>query len=353
MIRLRAHSIPLAAALAVGLALTGLAGCAKKLPLDPREWGLVAYPEGRRDSLERTPSDLVVWPDLPVTVREVWSDTTAGPDRTFLFHRSGPGAMQGAIFDYTQADGYQVYREEAGGGYRQFTDFSLVPRKRWTDRMHYGAQQAPLVLAPAQLFGFTDLVPAALAQRSYVGRAVISGLSSANHPLTNRGVSPDTSAIPTLRYTGPVKDEPLGQRLDSLLIMSWETIPGAAGYWVHIFQKRADIQISEEAIAIGLPSPIAMGKVRDLFIGYFPSSITAYKLGDPLPTGVRVLVYRVLLGNQEVLIRVSAVDAAGRLIATTGTAGDSEDFAEKFGQIERRRNYGLGATKVTPGRILP
>ena len=135
--------------------------------------------------------------------------------------------------------------------------------------------------------------------------------------------------------------------------MSWDAVAGAAGYWVHIYQKRADIRNSEEAMALAMPSPIASGKARDLFIGFFPAPRTSYKLGDAVPAGSRVLVYRVLQGLQEVLIRVSAVDAAGRMIATTGSAGDLDAVQERFGQVDRRRIFLLGATKVTPDRPRP
>lgn len=343
----------------LGLALVALvaAGCAKKVTVDQLDQLPVAFPEGRRDSLERTPSDLVVWPDVPVMVLETWSngDTIAYPAP-----RTGAGAMQGLIVDYAGASGYQLFRHEgpeSAGGYRQFDDFTLTPSKRYADRNYYASPQGTVVLPPAQLFAFSDAVPTATSLKSYIGRAVLSGLTSASYPLTNLGETPDTTDIPPLLYTGktqPISDPPNPNTPpDSLLALSWETIPRAAGYWVHIYQKRADIQFSEEAIAIAQPAPIALGKVRDLFVAYFPAPITAYKLGDPLPTGCRVLVYRVLQSLQEVLIRVSAVDARGRMIATTGSAGDRDEFQEKIGQIDRRREFPLGAKKVTPARPLP
>ena len=346
-------------AVRLGLVLLALAaaGCAKKVTVDQLDHLPVAFPEGRRDSLERTPSDLVVWPDIPIMVLETWSngDTIAYPAR-----RTGPGAMQGLIVDYVGATGYQLFRHEgpeSAGGYRQYDDFALTPFKRYADRDYYAAPQGTVVLPPAQLFAFSDAVPTASSLKSYVGRAVLSGLSSASYPLTNLGETPDTTDIPPLLYTGktePISDPPNPNTPpDSLLELSWETIPRAAGYWVHIYQKRGDIQVSEEAIAIAQPAPIALGKVRDLFVAYFPAPITAYKLGDPLPAGCRVLVYRVLQGLQEVLIRVSAVDSRGRMIATTGSAGDKDEFQEKIGQLDRRREFLLGAKKVMPARPLP
>lgn len=366
------RSLPaLAATLALALGPLGAPGCAKKLTVDQLGALLVSYPQGRRDTLERTPSDLVVWPNVPILV----TDSSAIGVIVYPANRTGAGVMQGVILDYLQAGGYQMFRREGafvcdteaqlvcpdimvGGGYRQFSDFVLTPSRRWADRDYYGTTQGTVVLPPAQLYFFSDAAPAAdTPLKGYFGRAVISGLSSADYPRTNLGEAPDTSAIAPLRYTGrtgqPGKpDAPP----DSLLDMSWEAVPGAAGYWVHIYQKRVDIpehQAYEEAIAIALPAPIALGKVRDLFVGYFPAPITSYKLGSVLPTGSRVLVYRVLLGGQEVFIRNSAVDARGRLIATTGTAGDVEFVNSEIEGGQRLRRFPLGARRVTPDSPKP
>ncbi len=345
-----------AAAIALVLVTLVAAGCAKKVTVDQLGALPVAFPEGRRDSLERTPSDLVVWPDVPILVTEIWSN---GDSTAYPAHRTGAGAMQGVILDYLGAGGYQLFRHEgpdSAGGYRQFGDFVLSPFKRWADRDYYGGPQGTVVLPPAQLYAFSDGSPPTTRLKTYVGRAVISGLSSADYPLTNLGETPDTTEIPPLLYTGktaPPRDPPdPNTPPDSLLAMSWDAVPGAAGYWVHIFQKRADIQFSEEAIAIALPAPIAVGKVRDLFVGYFPAPITAYKLGDPLPTGSRVLVYRVLLGLQEVLIRITAVDVRGRMIAITGSAADRDSVSETIGPDVRLRKFLISAKRVTPGRPI-
>lgn len=343
--------------LSAAIAILFVAGCGKKLPAGPVGSQLLGYPEGSRDTLERTPSDLIVWPDVPLQVEETSSDTTIIPRRTLTLYRLAQGVMHGVVVDYLQASGYEMFRREDGGGYRRFSDYSLPAARRWSDRSVYGAAAGALVLPPAQLFTFTDPSPAAIPLRGYVGRAVVGGMTGSGFPLTNLGAAPDTAAIPSLRYTGltglPGNPDSGPAPPDSLLALSWETVSGAAGYWVHIFQKRADIRNSDDAMAIGHPSPIATGKVRDLFIGYFPAPRTSYKLGDPVPAGSRVLVYRVLQGLAEVLIRVSAVDASGRLIASTGSAGDTDAVQERFGQVDRRRTFLIGAKRVTPDRPLP
>lgn len=346
--RLPHRSFPALAA-ALGLAALAAAGCAKKLTSVDPALAPGAFPEGVRDTLERTPSDLVVWPDTPNLVLD-----TMHPAGQYLAYRSGAGAALGAIFDYLEATGYQLFRRETGGGYARFQDFVLTPFKRWAERQVY---QSPgslfqaagtYVLPPAQLFAFADPTPPALSVKGYIGRAVVAGLSSAGYPLTNLGqVTIGASGLDSVRYRG-LRSPP-----DSLVEMRWEAYPGAAGYWVHIYQNRADIRSGDEAIEIGLPAPVAIGKVRDLFIGYFPAPLTSYKLGDPLPTGSRVLVYRVLLGLQAVLVRVSAVDAGGQMIATIRENGDVGAFQERVGEQDRRRTFPLGAVVVTPLRPPP
>jgi len=79
-------SLPALAAM-LGLALIALiaAGCAKKVAVDQIGALLMRFPEGTRDTLERTPSDLVVWPDIPNLVIDTGgtiSPTAPAPGRS-------------------------------------------------------------------------------------------------------------------------------------------------------------------------------------------------------------------------------------------------------------------------------
>ena len=243
------------ALLAMAALTVAAAGCSKKIPSGPFGSYLVAYPEGVRDSLQNTPSDLIVWPDVPLRVFEVGTDTAVFPPRTFDVYRSGPGVMHGEIMDYVQATGYQMFRDEDGGGYRSFNDFPLSPERRFTDRSYYGGTSGALVMPPAQFFPFSDPYPAPIPARSYVGRAEVSRVTGSAYPLTNRGTTPDTTTIPDMQYTGltghPGDSNTGPAPPDSLLALSWSTVPGAAGYWVHIYQKRNDIHTSSDAEEIG------------------------------------------------------------------------------------------------------
>ena len=282
----------LAATLTLAVLALTTAGCARKVATDQLGHLLVPEPEGTRGTLEQTPSDLVVWPDAPSLVTEGAA--------TYPVYRSGPGAIQGLIVDYVQSASYMMFRSEgmrdsAGvavrGGYRQFNDFQVQPYKRWVDRDVYVGPQGPVALVPAQGFAFSDPTPSADSLKVYVGRSVIGGQSSRHHPLTNLGQTGNAIAIPELVYTGSIAPA------DSLIPLSWDPVAGAAGYWVHIYNNFQRLKVKDrtgdDVIRIGLPAPLARGgdymMVRDLFIGYFPAPVTAYKLGDPVPPGRRVV----------------------------------------------------------------
>lgn len=334
---------PLLVLLVLAAAMIAAAGCAKKLNTADPELVAGAYPEGTRDSLDHTPSNLVVWPDVGLPV---FNNLTS--QLLFTAYRARAGAYAGVITDYTGATAYQMFRREANDAFFSFNDFDREPIRRFADHDYYGSSTGTLVLPPAALYEFTDPFPPATSAPAYIGRALITGLSSSGSPLTNLGVLVAGATIDSMAYTG------VSRPADSLINMTWTTVPGAAGYWVHIYNKRADIQDANEAIVTALPSPIATGKVRDTFIGYIPAPATSYKLGDPVPAGGRVLAYRLISGNQEVFIRVSAVDAAGRLIATTlGPDSDNDAGHVLINGQDVTVRYAINARKVTPKRPLP
>ena len=337
--------IPLAlvATLVLALAGIGVVGCSKKVTAIDASLAPPTYPEGVRDTLSTSLSDLVVWPDIPNPVEIVYADTTRA-NEFFTRYRAEEDATVGSIIDYIGSAGYQMFRRENGGGFRRLFDFALTATKRWGDRSYLGTPQGTVVLPPAQMFAFADPAPPTAAVPGYMGRAVVSGISSAHSPLTNLGeVAGGASVIGwTIDFT------------DSLLDIRWSPVSGAKGYWVHIYQPRNDIRTSVEAITNGLVAPVVIGKVRDLFIGYFPATETGYKLGNPAPPGARILYYRVLQGATVVLVRISAVDAEGQLIATHGidiTEGsDQGAWLEEDAGGNRTLFFPLRAVAVTIGR---
>ena len=108
-----------------------------------------------------------------------------------------------------------------------------------------------MALAPAQLFAFSDPNPATDSLKAYLGRSVMMGVSSSSSQLTNRAQAKSTGTITQIIYTG----EPSPP--DSLFRMSWNAVPGAAGYWIHIYTTflHAEVNASgDDAIRIGLAS---------------------------------------------------------------------------------------------------
>jgi len=372
MMTLRPFRSACSSLLALSLALLTASGCSKKLSVDELNHLPVSNPDGIRGTLDQTPSDMVLWTDFPSQVQEI---TVVGgiTDTTYYnVYRSGAGAVQGVILDYIQSDGYTVFRGQdmhdsagvaVGGGFRPLDDFTRTPFRRWADRNYYGLASGTVALEPAQLFAFSDPTPPADSLKTYLGRSVMMGVSSTHSQLTNRGQTRSNGTVSQIVYTGEI------QPPDSLFRISWQAVPGAAGYWIHVystFLRRKELNASgDEAIRVGLASPIAMGgdrmMARDGFIGYVPAPNTSFKLGSDVPLGGRILLYRVLPALQEVLVRVTAVDAMGRMIAITGRndafvseqgpAFGTDSYREDDGS--RLRNFPTHAILVTPKRPPP
>ena len=304
---------PVAAFALVALAMVG---CSKKVTnVDP---GYVA-PEGKFNGDAR----LIVYPDAPVTV-ETWTDYLPdgpGPEDTLLTTeqvRVAPGTLHGLILDGTPASGYQVLRRESGGGYAQLKDYVLNPVVRFLDSQW-------------EAYTFDDAQPSDFSPPSYVGRGLVSGVVTPTSPLTNVSelVSPDIAAI---QYTGEAFPR------DSNITMSWQAVPGAAGYWIQVYQYKGG---SEAELLAAAPAPFLPLSVRDYFVGYVAAPATEYKLGEP---GALVLTRRTLLNSVEYLVRISAVNDQGELI------GFSYGDWQYIRAVGTYRRYRLGAFKVIASR---
>jgi hypothetical protein len=305
---------PLAAVALVALAMLG---CTKKITsVDPN----FTAPEGRPSADAR----LIVYPDAPITV-ETWTDILPdgpGPEDILVSTEQGyiaPGTLHGLILDGTPASGYQVLRRESGGGYAQLKDYVLNPAVRFLDSQW-------------EVYTFDDAQPSGFSPPSYVGRGVVAGAVTPTSPLTNVGELMPGSDIPALRYTG------VAAPLDSNITMSWEAVPGATGYWIQIYQFKGG---AVEQLLAAAPAPFIPGNVRNFFVGYVAAPATEYKLGEP---GALVLMRRTLLKSVEYLVRISAVNDQGEMIAFT--YGDWQ-YIRAAGMYYRYRG---GAAKVTPKR---
>ncbi len=298
--RARAAGLPGAALLMVALAASS---CSKeKIVVDPTD-GLEGVPSS---------SQLVVYPDQAIKayILDDAGDPTCSVDDTLValldLYAVGPGVAHGIIFDYTDANAFEIFRRD-GSGFRPLKDFDLQPVKRW-------------VYGQADAFTFTDPKPQPIPLQEYVGRGVLQGTVTQKSPKTNVGkiTGAPSGALSYTARTNICGDiPPFGEDPpDSLLPMQWSPVPAAAGYWVDVYQFAPGADFLSSAF----PSPVFTGRTVDFFLAYFPASVTSYKIGDPVPAGGRILTRRTLLNNTDYAVRITAVDANGQLIAYPGTS---------------------------------
>jgi hypothetical protein len=296
-------------------------GCAKKITaVDPH----FVSPEGSFSPDAR----LLVYPDLPTVGKDYLDIAPVGPDPGdkflgFIIGRvSVPGTIHGLVIDGTNASTYQVLRRESNGGYLPLKDFVERPDTKFLDS-HW------------ELYTFQDNAPSSFIPATYLGRGLVGSSVTATSPLTNTAQLTGQT-VANMRYSGPTSPT------DSLFPMSWGAVPKAKGYWVQVYQFRG--AATDEKILSGAPAPMVVGRIVDLFLGYVPAPDTAYKIGNP---GADVLTRQLIILSGEYLLRVSAVDSTGRLIAFTygdsGIAVGATDYLK----------YPLGAVKITPKHLTP
>lgn len=320
-----------------------LAGCSKK----------ITSVDAGYTQLEGTPdpdAQLMVWPDQPIEIRYYTDLGTPGPSEadTLLAveqtYRTGPGAVQSMLLDGSHSSGFEFFRRAANGGFEPMRDYVVNAPRKWLDS-HW------------ELYELTDTSPSGFSPATYVARGLLAGSTTRNSPLTNAAQLAGATTR-SLVYTGNL----FPARSDTNFTMSWGAVTGATGYWIHVYQFRPDAS-TNEVIASSSPSPVWNGKVRDQFVGYVAAPATSYKLGSAVD-GVRVLTYKPPISGQVYLVRVSAVDANGQLIATSGTDlshltvspdGRIENvFGASYQVVQeegRWKIFSLGASAVNPGGV--
>ncbi|HYM81367.1 MAG TPA: hypothetical protein VEY91_08135 [Candidatus Limnocylindria bacterium] len=304
-------------------AVFGALGCAERITsVDPSFTTVEGVP---------SPSQLVVFADLP-NQGYVYRDTLeSGPSNgDYLlevrdFYTFGPGVVRGMIFDYTPAAAYQVFRRTGNGGFQQIRDFRLTEKKQWVD-------------SQSELYTFFDTTPASWPSVTYVGRGVVADAVTPSSPLTN--VADVVLAdVDTVHYEGERFPS------DSLFTIEWLPVAGAAGYWLQVYQLRADLRTFNERALSGAPAPIYADKATDLLVAYVPAPFTSYQLGTAGPPGTRVLHRRQTFFNFQYVVRVSAVGSSGELLAYTG---ENSDVAVQLFADETYIVYPIGGVVVSP-----
>lgn len=303
-------------------------GCAQKVTSVSED---TTTPEGTVSPL----TQLVVFGDyeIPVTY---WSDfsppgisVTDVLDATAAVRRGTPTTVYGMIFDGSAASGFQAFRREAGGGMRQLNDFVIPPSQRWLDS-HW------------EFYSFRDDDPAREQPPTYQARGLLSGAATAHSPLSNVASATDT-ALADIGLRIIHGQPPIEPFTDSLFTVTWNAVPGAVGYYLHAFQFRNDLRDNLERTLAGAPAPFFEGKSKDIYAAYFPASVTQHKLGAG---GGTLLTRRPTYYGQVYIVRVSAVDANGRMIAFS-RLGDYRIGPYDAGYTLQP----LGAVLVAPSRI--
>ena len=237
------------------------------------------------------------------------------------------------LLDGTVANTFEMYRRSSGGKFERTTDYDLQSVFKFLNA-HYEA------------FFTTDPAPGSFSPSTYLARGLVAG-GAATHqsPLSNESHLTAPDVLP-ITYNGDL------QPFDSLFTVSWVGVPGAVGYWVHIYEKPI---AGGDRLTSSLPAPIAYITAADEFIGYRPGNnpggSVQFKLGD---TSLLTLKYVPALLGHDYYVRVSGVNSDGQIMAQTPGNLDSlalsADLAylapPSYSADKTKVFFSLGGTKV-------
>lgn len=284
------------------LVTLALAGCTKKISaVDP---GYIS-PEGQTTANAQQ----IAYPELPAAVAR-WKVATANCDTcTDAFisvsqvYPTGPGIINGMIFDGTPASSYQILRRESNGGYAPLFDYLLNPVQRFAQ-------------SGWKLFTWQDGRPSGFDPPSYLGRGVVSGVVTPTTPLTN---------VSTAR-AGGVQD--IFVTTDSLRTYAWTAVPAAAGYILQVYKVKNGYPSA--LIHNAAPAPFATQDHLDYLAVWLPATLGVIEDGKEV-----VLSERKLVPAGTFLVHMSAVDAQGRMVGFSfgdfaTVAGPDEGYYRKF-----------------------
>jgi hypothetical protein len=279
--------------------------------------------------------------DCPTVTTHVLVDSVTVPSPL-------PGQLHGAILDSTTANAYQVFRREPAGGYLELFDFEPAATRKWFDRGW-------------EAYHFTDADTAVLSH-TYRGRGVVGGAVTLASPLTNEA-NRTAATVERITYTGQTGFDACGfpAALDSLFLMEWRSVPGAAAYLIHVYQWSFSLIQLEEQVASGMPAPLYIGKSVDILVAYMPApnpspATLSFRMPTPgaRPPQARVMTARQTRYGQEYIVRIAAVDALGQLIAFTYGSFSQEITGVLPGGVvvptSQFAVFRLGGVKVVPKR---
>ena len=244
------------------------------------------------------------------------------------------------LLDGTVANTFELYRRDGGGKFERTADYALKSMFKFVN-------------AGYEYFFSTDPTPGSFAPPSYLARGLVNGVASHQSPLSNEARYTVTDVLP-ITYNGDL------QPLDSLFTVSWVAVPGAVGYWVHIYEKPTP---GGQRVESALPAPFAYTTAADEFIGYRPGNnpggSVQFKLGDT--AGLLTLWYVPALLGHDYFVRVSGVNADGEVMAQTPGNLDSLTITPELAYLapptyspEKTKLYfSLGGTKVARRTLTP
>ena len=332
-------SVKPAAVRVAALLLVVLAASAcseKKVVVDPN------------DGLEGVASEsqLIVWRENPNPIFVFTDRGTEGPSwlenqQQFTFedelvgertaYETSAGTVHGFIFDYTRAGQFEVLRQE-GGGFRSFKDYLLTPARRFPG-------------FDTDLFLFLDPKPIPGPAPEYVGRGAVDGVIAPLSPKTNIGAVTQDVVEPGIEVLTPTGLDPRDPPpADSIFVLEWSPYPEAAGYWLHIYNYTT--QNAAQKVLSGVPAPFYFGRTRDHILAFFPATSSGPR--------ARVISFKTqypFLVGQNFLVRISAVNASGQLIAYTSKARSDlvAELANPSSWVSNRDNYIVNFPAGTSG----
>jgi hypothetical protein len=356
--------MPRFATLAAALVVAALAiGCAKKVTVSPA----FTVPEGvpspglQLVTFFDLPNNLIVVKDRgrigavdfvqdPDVTDSINIDPDTGVPQIFPMQEFTPGTVRGVIINSTTAEGLELFRSSASGGLQRVFDYTLKPDRRFVD-------------FTSEAYQFADTDPRRVTGANYYARGLVGGVGGATSPLSNPA-SPTVTSLAYIQYlanrdgTLPSVSGP-PPPAESTFMMKWTPVPGAARYWIHVFQNLPSLNTTQLRLIAGAPALLVPADVKDIFVGFVPASITQYKLGDPAAT---IFAYRTPHLKAEYYVRICAVDASNEIIGmTTGppihqTADlrqipDARDYFTEFGSGPTYLLYTRGAVRVSPGEV--
>ena len=248
------------ALLALGI-LVVMAGCSKRVTsVDAGRTTL----DGRTDANAR----MLAWRDAPVSLI-VWADLgPAGPDDPAadvkfdtLIGRANiswgdPGVVRLAVLDKTPAASYQFYRFADNGGLQALTDYTILPLTKWLSTNW-------------EMYGFDDQHPSSYSPTTYMGRGLLDGKVTTSSPLTNAALPDGATPAATTRFGWYFN------KADSTIYYAWSTTPGAAGYWLDIYQLTGNTT-AMDFYSEGAPNPVMTGGyVKHRVLEYWPANEAA------------------------------------------------------------------------------